>query len=170
MSTSAASGPASDPTEPPPATATMATPAPMVPWRAISDLCDFEAHVLHTQAPTVVAFEDRDCDHCRAQRHLLTLAWGQLGWRLATCRVDARRLPVLAEHYRILGCPTLLVFAGGDLVARIPGRQAPSSLTERLAGLPGITASAPHEDPTRHSFENLARPDDRCWNRRRRAG
>ncbi len=111
-------------------------------WSEIVDHNDFEARVLRATQPVVVAFEDRECGHCRAQRGLLTLAWRQLGWQLHTRRVDAGRLPVLADQYRILGYPTLLVFLDGDVVDRVPGRRAPDELTARLAELPRVAPSS----------------------------
>lgn len=98
------------------------------------------AHLLsQTVHPVVVAFEDQDCDHCRAQRAMLSLAWDQLLWQVTTLRVDGRRLPEVANHYRILGYPTLLVFSAGQVVDRLPGRRDARSVINRLSQLTRTT-------------------------------
>ncbi|GIM66296.1 hypothetical protein Pve01_87670 [Planomonospora venezuelensis] len=100
---------------------------------ALTDLLFRIAH------PVVVAFEDRDCTHCRAQRAMLSLAWHQLDWQVSTLRVDGRRLPDVADHYRILGYPTLLVFSAGQVVDRLPGRRDARSIMDRLSRLTSLS-------------------------------
>lgn len=107
----------------------------MIEWVDIADEDAFARLVLHASTPVVVAFETVDCDHCRQQRTLLALAWRQLGWTAPTLRVDANRLPQLAERHRIAGYPTITVFADGQLVDRFPGRRDPQTLTRRLGRL-----------------------------------
>lgn len=107
----------------------------MLEWVDIGDEDAFARHVLRASTPVVVAFETDDCDHCRRQRSLLALAWRQLGWTAPTVRVDASRLPQLAERHRIAGYPTIAVFADGRLIERFPGRRDPQTLTRRLIQL-----------------------------------
>lgn len=102
--------------------------------RSAEELADLLFRIAH---PVVVAFEDRDCTHCRAQRAMLSLAWHQLAWQVSTLRVDGRRLPHLADRYRILGYPTLLVFTAGHVVDRLPGRRDAGSIIDRLSRLTG---------------------------------
>lgn len=107
----------------------------MIEWMDIGDEEAFARLVLHASTPVVVAFETDDCDHCRQQRALLALAWRQLGWTATTVRVDANRLPQLAERHRIAGYPTITVFADGRLIERFPGRRDPQALTRRFTRL-----------------------------------
>jgi len=104
-------------------------------WADIPDQDAFTRLVLQAPTPVVVAFETDDCDPCRQQRSLLALSWRHLGWTAPTLRVDAARLPHLAEAHRIAGYPTVAVFAGGRLVERFPGRRDPAALTRRLTNL-----------------------------------
>lgn len=106
--------------------------------RSADELTDVLFRVAH---PVIVAFEDRDCTHCRAQRAMLSLAWHQLAWQVTTLRLDSRRLPHVSDHYRILGHPTLLVFSNGQVVDRLPGRRDARSIIERLSRLPGLTCT-----------------------------
>ena len=117
----------------------------MIAWVDIPDEDAFARLVLQAPTPVVVAFETDDCDHCRQQRSLLALAWRQLGWIAPTLRVDATRLPQLAERHRIAGYPTITVFEDGRLIERFPGRRGPQDLTRRLSRLfesRGRTAAA----------------------------
>lgn len=128
----------------------------MIEWVDIDDEDAFAWLVLHTRTPVVVAFEAGDCGHCRQQRDLLALAWRQLGWTPPTFRVDANRLPQLAERHRIVGYPTITVFADGRLVERSPGRRDPQALTRRLARL-----FDSHRRPAAAGGEVSVEPDDR---------
>lgn len=100
--------------------------------RSAEELTDLLFRIAH---PIVVAFEDRDCTHCRAQRTMLSLAWHQLTWQVSTLRVDGRRLPHVADRHRIFGYPTLLVFSAGQIVDRLPGRRDAWSIIDRLSRL-----------------------------------
>lgn len=100
--------------------------------RSADEFTDLLSQIAH---PIVVAFEDQDCDHCRAQRAMLSMVWHQLSWSVTTLRVDCRRLPQLADRYRVLGYPTLLVFSAGQVVDRLPGRRDARSITDRLSRL-----------------------------------
>ncbi len=117
-----------------------ASSPPTTPWVEIQDPRQLDDLITRVMHPVVVAFEDSDCGHCRAHRAMLNLAWRQLGWRLSTALVDGRRLPELAEHHKILGYPTLLVFSGGRLVERISGRGDARSVLRRLERLHGLTS------------------------------
>ncbi|WP_373286518.1 thioredoxin family protein [Nocardioides deserti] len=83
----------------------------------------------------VVAFEDHQCGHCRSYRHVLQIAWRQLGWAVDTARVDASELPCVADRFQIVGFPTLLVFSRGDVILRSAGIRAPRDFTTRMASL-----------------------------------
>lgn len=100
--------------------------------RSAGELADLVSRHTH---PIVVAFEDQDCHHCRAQRAMLSIAWDQCSWRVTTRRVDGRQLPQVADHYRITGYPTLLVFSAGQVVERLPGRRDAQTIIRRLAEL-----------------------------------
>ena len=98
------------------------------------ELTELLGSIVH---PVLVAFEDRQCHHCRAQRALLSLAWHQPGWRVTTLRVDGSRLTHVAERFKILGYPTLLVFSRGEVIDRLPGRRDAHNLISRLSRLTG---------------------------------
>ena len=98
------------------------------------ELTDLLGSIVH---PVLVSFEDRQCHHCRAQRALLSLTWHQLGWQVTTLRVDGGRLTHVAERFKILGIPTLLVFSRGEVIDRLPGRRDAGSLIRRLSRLTG---------------------------------
>ena len=98
------------------------------------ELTDLLQSIVH---PILVAFEDRQRHHCRAQRALLSLTWHQLGWPVTTLRADGGRLTRVAERFKILGYPTLLVFPRGEVIDRLPGRRDAHSLIRRLRRLTG---------------------------------
>lgn len=116
-------------------------------WSDIIDQATFEALVIEATGLVVVAFEDHDCRHCREHRRLLQLTWRHLDLPLTTLRVDATRLPVLAQQYQILGYPTLLIFMDGQVVDRAPGRPSPADLLTRLRRVHSPSATAPSAGP-----------------------
>lgn len=108
---------------------------PIGAWAQVhtaDELTDLLARIVH---PILVAFEGRQCAHCRAQRAVLSLAWHQLAWQVTILRVDGRRLPHVAEQFRINGYPTLLVFSRGEVIDRLPGRRDARNLIHRLSRL-----------------------------------
>lgn len=121
----------------------------MTDWVTITDETLFARLVLSAPDPVVVAFEAAHCDPCRDQRLLISLAWAHLGWSVATVRVDAGQLPALIDRYRIVGYPTLAVFAKGLLIERYPGRRHPRAFTERLYTLLNPTLEGSAHDPYR---------------------
>ena len=102
-----------------------------IPTQTHSDLLESIVH------PILVAFEDRERHHGRAQRAPLSLTWHQRGWQVTTLRVDGSRLTHVGELFKILGYPTLLVFSRGEVIDRLPGRRDAHSLIRRLSRLTG---------------------------------
>jgi thioredoxin-like negative regulator of GroEL len=120
----------------------------VIEWCDIPDQAAFARLVLQAPEPVIVAFETDDCEHCRQQRSLLALAWRHMGWSAPTFRLNAARLPQLADEHRIAGYPTIAVFDEGRLVERFPGRRDPASLTRRLTTLLGVPGGRgrPHDE------------------------
>ena len=124
------------------------------------ELTDLVESIVH---PILVAFEDRQCHHYRAQRALLSRTWHQLGWQVTTLRVDGGRLTHVAERFKILGLPTFLVFSRGEVVDRLPGRRDAHSIIRRLSRLTGFDGADLARDAS-----NRLRPHEasqRCFGR-----
>lgn len=121
----------------------------MIEWTDVLDESAFDRLVLAAHHPVVVAFESGDCVHCREQRSLLALAWRHLGTKAPTVYVDVGRLPALARRYRVVGCPTIAVFSGGQLLERYPGSRDPGDLTRRLLRLLAARPTEPEAPRSR---------------------
>ncbi len=120
------------------------------------ELTDLLESIVH---PILVSFEYRQCHQCRVQRASLSLAWHQLGWQVATLRVDGNRLTHVAERFKILGYPTLLVFSRGAVIDRLPGRRDAHGLIRRLLRLTGPDGAALAGDASRRLRPHEASTD-----------
>lgn len=76
---------------------------------------DFEQAVLRRQGITLVEFYTPQCVPCRKLEPLLTRLPTQFPDIVEVVKVDASVDTGLAEQYGIMGSPTLLLFAEGQL-------------------------------------------------------
>ncbi|MDR3186003.1 MAG: thiol reductase thioredoxin [Christensenellaceae bacterium] len=61
------------------------------------------------------------CGPCKMLHPLIDEAANIIGDRINVCRVDVDVCPDLAEIYKIMSVPTLLVFECGTLIERLVG-------------------------------------------------
>jgi thioredoxin 1 len=97
------------------------------PVLSLSD-ATFQAEVLeHTGAVLVDVWADW-CGPCRLMAPLMTWAAATYGEQLRVAKLEADPNPLTRDHYRIQGLPTLLLFRGGQEVARHEGAMARAQL------------------------------------------
>ena len=79
---------------------------------------NFKEEVLEAEKPVLVDFWATWCGPCRRQAPIVEELAGE-GFAVGKVDVDAQ--PALAQQYRIMSIPTLLVFKGGQEVKRFVG-------------------------------------------------
>ncbi len=93
----------------------------------------FAAQVLEADRPVLVDFSATWCGPCKRQSPILDkMAQGAEG-RFRIVKVDIDASPDLAERYDAQSVPTLVVFSGGQEVARTVGLSQADELAELLA-------------------------------------
>ncbi|HLX06741.1 MAG TPA: thioredoxin domain-containing protein [Thermoanaerobaculia bacterium] len=108
----------------------------------------FERTVLHSDVPVVVAFWAPWCIVCRDLEAPLAELAAKLGGRARVVRVNVDWSSRVARRYDVQSLPTVLVFAGGELVSRSIGGATEEDLEELLASrlapaAPSVVAVAP---------------------------
>jgi thioredoxin len=85
------------------------------------DAGSFDAEVLRAARPVLVDFSADWCPPCRMIEPVLADLATTLSDRLTVGRLDVDRDPEVPLRYGVLGMPTLILFVGGEAVARMVG-------------------------------------------------
>ena len=98
---------------------------------AIIDLAteNFQAEITKSDKPVLVDFWATWCGPCRRQAPVVE-ELAEAGYEVG--KVDVDKEPSLAQQYKIMSIPTLLVFKGGKETARFVGLTSKAELEAAL--------------------------------------
>lgn len=86
---------------------------------------NFESEVLNAEKPVLVDFWATWCGPCMRQAPIVEELAGE-GYTVG--KVDVDQEPALAQQYRVMSIPTLIVFKGGKEVQRLVGLTSKNDL------------------------------------------
>ncbi len=89
--------------------------------RHIDSEADFDTQVLQSSKPVLVDFYATWCGPCRMLVPILDQLASELAGRAQIVKVDVDKVGSLAERYRIMGVPTVIVFDQGRVVQTFVG-------------------------------------------------
>ena len=90
---------------------------------------NFETEVLKSEKPVLIDFWATWCGPCMRQGPVVE-ELAEAGYEVG--KVDVDKEPSLAQQYKIMSIPTLLVFKGGKETARYVGLTPKATLEEAL--------------------------------------
>ena len=92
---------------------------------------DWQAKVLDSDKPVLVDFFATWCGPCRMMAPILEEIAGEED-RFSIARVDTDENPAIAQQFRIMSIPTLMLFKGTDVLATMVGAMPKQSLIAEL--------------------------------------
>jgi len=86
----------------------------------------FDQRVLRAQTPVLVDFYATWCGPCKTLAPTIAALVAEYEGRADVVRVDVDQSRDLADRYGVEGYPTVLLFDGGQVVARLMGARGPA--------------------------------------------
>jgi thioredoxin 1 len=97
---------------------------------SVAQLTDanFETEVLQAATPVLVDVWAQWCGPCRLMAPLMDWAAAEYAGRLAVGKLEADPNPASRDRLQVQGLPTLVIYKGGEEVARHEGAMAQAQL------------------------------------------
>ena len=95
----------------------------------------FEAEVLSSPRPVIVAYRAQWCGPCRQLAPVLEVIAQERAGEVDLVELDVDENPQTARRFGVLHVPTTAVFSGGGPVRQVIGAKSKSAMLRDLAGV-----------------------------------
>lgn len=90
----------------------------------------FQQEVLDATLPVLVDFYAEWCGPCKAMAPAIDKVAAAMSGKVKVMKLDTDVSPEIANKYQIMGVPTLILFKGGQAVAKQVGMMNENALTQ----------------------------------------
>ena len=101
---------------------------------------EFETSVIKSERPVLVDFWAPWCGPCRAIAPIVEELAGEYQGKVEFAKLNTDDNQRTAMKYGIMAIPTLVLFRGGNEVARVTGVQSKQNLKKTIDGVVGAAA------------------------------
>jgi thioredoxin 1 len=88
--------------------------------------------LINSDQPVLVDFHAEWCAPCKMMAPILKKVAGEIGDKARIIKVDIDKNPSAAQHYQVMGVPTLIIFKNGEIKWRQSGVVQENQLLELL--------------------------------------
>jgi thioredoxin 1 len=101
---------------------------------------NFEQQVLKSEQPVMVDFWAPWCGPCRAVAPIVSELATEYAGKVTFAKLNTDDNQRTAMKYGVMAIPTLILFRGGNEVARVTGAQPKASLKRTIDSAAGVAA------------------------------
>lgn len=94
---------------------------------------DFDSTLNNSDKPVLVDFWAGWCGPCRALAPIIDQIANEYASKLTVAKVDVDAEPALAERYRVMSIPCVILFKDGEAVAQSMGAVPKEELLSRIS-------------------------------------
>ncbi|MBQ9069641.1 MAG: thioredoxin [Eggerthellaceae bacterium] len=93
---------------------------------------EFDSKVLQSSKPVLVDFFAEWCGPCKAMGPVIDELAGELAGDVDVYKLNVDENPEIAQRYRVMSIPTLIVFENGEVKEQTLGAQPKQALLQLL--------------------------------------